>query len=55
MIVGIMAAVAQAEGKMISARTKAALQAAKARRVKLGGDQSLHWHSARFRWRSRCS
>src|SRR6516164_11527487 len=38
MIVGIMAVVAQAERKMISARTKAALQAAKERGVKLGGD-----------------
>ena len=37
MIVGIMAVVAQAERKMISARTKAALQAAKARGAKLGG------------------
>lgn len=37
MIVGIMAVVAQAERKMISDRTKAALQAAKARGTALGG------------------
>jgi DNA invertase Pin-like site-specific DNA recombinase len=37
MVVGIMGVVAQAERKMISARTKAALQAANVRGVKLGG------------------
>jgi DNA invertase Pin-like site-specific DNA recombinase len=36
MVVGIMALVAQAERRMISERTKAALQAAKARGVRLG-------------------
>src|SRR6516164_888935 len=38
MVVGIMALVAQAQRRMISERTKAALQAAKARGIKLGGD-----------------
>ncbi len=39
MVVGIMAIVAQAERKMISQRTKAALAVAKARGTVLGGDR----------------
>lgn len=41
MVVGLMAVMAQAERKMISERTKAALQAAKARGVRLGNPGNM--------------
>jgi DNA invertase Pin-like site-specific DNA recombinase len=52
LVVGVMAVVAQAERKMISARTKAALEAAKARGKRLGnpnGARAMQPHAERGR------
>ncbi|QJP17366.1 recombinase family protein [Starkeya sp. ORNL1] len=54
MIVGIMAVVAQAERKMISARTKAALEIARSRGAQLGNPGNLsHQDHGRERGRAR--
>lgn len=52
--VGIMAMVAEEEGRQISARTKAALAAAKARGTKLGGDRGVK-PSAKVRAQARAA
>src|SRR3954470_11488423 len=56
MVVGIMAVVAQAERKMISERTKAAMAAAKARGKRLGTPGNLtNVDEGRANGRARCS
>jgi DNA invertase Pin-like site-specific DNA recombinase len=56
MVVGIMAGVAQAERKMISERTKAAMAAAKARGKRLGTPGNLtNVDEGRANGRARCS
>ena len=56
MVVGIMAVVAQAERKMISERTKAAMAAAKARGKRLGTPGNLtNVEEGRANGRARCS